>query len=146
MEMELPGQNINDRFIGFYKFILQALDISKHGVSLLDASNVSLQLFSDVQKSNGLLISRFSPANPFARLIEAEITNKNPELFPSDLKVPVESPEVRSDPGTSFGPQFILSQALGLGVIVVKTLLQVFPGLFVTSQLKRQIFFLLSMF
>ena len=83
--MELPGQNINDRFIGFYKFILQALDISKHGVSLLDASNVSLQLFSDVQKSNGLLISRFSPANPFARLIEAEITNKNPELFPSDL-------------------------------------------------------------
>ena len=106
-------------------------------------------MFSDVRKSDGLLISWVSPANPFARLIEAEITNKIAEL--TDILIllrplPVESPEVRSDPGTSCGLHFILSQSLGLGIILGKTLLQVFPGLFVTSQLKRQIFFLLSMF
>ena len=55
--------------------------------------------------------------------------------------LPVESPEVRSDPGTSCGLHFILSQSLGLGIILGKTLLQVFPGLFVTSQLNT-IFFL----
>ena len=70
---------------------LSVSDVSKHCISLLDSSNVSRQMFSDVEKSDGRLISWFRPADPGARLLEAEITSENTASFSSDL-LPVKSP------------------------------------------------------
>ena len=60
-------------------------DFSKHCVSNLDSSDVSLQLFSDVQISQGLLISWLCPANTGTSLLEAEITPGKAVLFSPDL-------------------------------------------------------------
>ena len=120
------------------------LDFCKHCVSLLDSSNISLQFFPDIRKSDGLLISWISPANPSARLLKADIKNENTAFLL--LSLPVEFTEVRYDTGTSEGLHIILRYSLGLSIIVGKTLSQVFPGLLVTSQLKTQMskFYFLS--
>ena len=123
----------------------KVLNVSKHRISLLDSSNVSFQVFSDVKKADGRFISRLCPADPATRLLEAEIMNENPVRCVNLLWcLPVKFPRLRSDPRTCGGLHIKLSYSLGLSIIVGKTFLQVFPGLFVTSQLKTDFFCWLS--
>ena len=119
--------------------MLKVLDFSTQCVSLLHSSNIALQFFPDVRISDGLLISWIRPPNPTARLLEAKIEMKIIRYSPVIFS-PVKFARVRYDTGTSSRFHVIFSDSLGLNIKVGKTLLQVFPGLFVTSQLNTDFF------